>query len=164
MIRFNTQGVTAGEVLVIGPQFSTFGYTIHFLSMSSQSSPHCCSHYSINVDWQSSASSPLKGRTKGSTQSGSMISGASASFGLMLTLQSFRSWTATEGLTMARPINRMRPVHPGEVLREDYFAPLGQSVNARPIAQGSYDAHSRNRQGTTRHFGRSGCTRGQALR
>jgi addiction module HigA family antidote len=31
---------------------------------------------------------------------------------------------------MARPANRMRPVHPGEVLREDYLAPLGLSVNA----------------------------------
>jgi addiction module HigA family antidote len=31
---------------------------------------------------------------------------------------------------MARPENRMRPVHPGEVLREDYLTPLGLSVNA----------------------------------
>ena len=35
---------------------------------------------------------------------------------------------------MPRPINRMRPVHPGEVLREDYLAPLGLSVNALAIA------------------------------
>jgi len=26
--------------------------------------------------------------------------------------------------------NGMRPVHPGEVLREDYLAPIGMSVNA----------------------------------
>ena len=26
---------------------------------------------------------------------------------------------------MARLVNRMRPVHPGEVLREEYLAPLG---------------------------------------
>ncbi len=31
---------------------------------------------------------------------------------------------------MARPVNRMRPVHPGEVLREEFLAPLGLSVNA----------------------------------
>lgn len=31
---------------------------------------------------------------------------------------------------MTRPINRMRPVHPGEVLRNDYLAPLGMSANA----------------------------------
>jgi hypothetical protein len=31
---------------------------------------------------------------------------------------------------MARPVNRMRPVHPGELLREDYPVPLGLSVNA----------------------------------
>jgi addiction module HigA family antidote len=28
----------------------------------------------------------------------------------------------------------MRPVHPGEVLREDYLAPLGLSVNALSVA------------------------------
>ena len=37
---------------------------------------------------------------------------------------------------MARPVNRMRPVHPGELLREDYLAPLGLSVNALSIALG----------------------------
>lgn len=35
---------------------------------------------------------------------------------------------------MNRPQNRMRPVHPGEVLREDYLAPLGLSVNALAVA------------------------------
>jgi addiction module HigA family antidote len=28
------------------------------------------------------------------------------------------------------PNNGMRPVHPGEILREDFLAPLGMSVNA----------------------------------
>jgi addiction module HigA family antidote len=37
---------------------------------------------------------------------------------------------------MARPVNRLRPVHPGEVLREDYLVPLGLSVNALSIALG----------------------------
>ncbi len=37
---------------------------------------------------------------------------------------------------MARPVNRLRPVHPGEVLREDYLAPLGLSVNALAVALG----------------------------
>ena len=37
---------------------------------------------------------------------------------------------------MARPVNRMRPVHPGEILREDYLVPLGLSVNALSIALG----------------------------
>jgi len=30
--------------------------------------------------------------------------------------------------------NAMRPVHPGEVLREDYLIPLGMSANALSIA------------------------------
>ncbi len=37
---------------------------------------------------------------------------------------------------MKRPVNRMRPVHPGEVLREDFLAPLGLSVNALALALG----------------------------
>jgi antitoxin HigA-1 len=39
-------------------------------------------------------------------------------------------------MNMARPVNRMRPIHPGEVLREDYLAPLALSVNALSIALG----------------------------
>lgn len=37
---------------------------------------------------------------------------------------------------MSRPINRMRPVHPGEILREDFLAPLGMSANALALALG----------------------------
>lgn len=37
---------------------------------------------------------------------------------------------------MVRPVNRMRPVHPGAVLREDFLVPLGLSVNALSIALG----------------------------
>ena len=54
--------------------------------------------------------------------------------------------------------NGMRPIHPGEILREDYLAPLGLSVNALAHALGSRppgytrlsrkDAPSR----LTRHF------------
>jgi addiction module HigA family antidote len=31
---------------------------------------------------------------------------------------------------MSKPTDRMRAVHPGEVLREEYLAPLGMSVHA----------------------------------
>ena len=31
---------------------------------------------------------------------------------------------------MTHPIDRMRAVHPGEILREDFLVPLGLSVNA----------------------------------
>lgn len=33
-----------------------------------------------------------------------------------------------------RPINQMRPVHPGEILREDFLTPLNMSVNALALA------------------------------
>ena len=33
-----------------------------------------------------------------------------------------------------RPINQMRPVHPGEILREDFLVPLKMSVNALALA------------------------------
>lgn len=31
---------------------------------------------------------------------------------------------------MTKPVNRMRAVHPGEVLREEFLVPLGLSANA----------------------------------
>ena len=37
---------------------------------------------------------------------------------------------------MVRPVNRRRPAHLGEILREDYLVPLGLSVNAMSIALG----------------------------
>ena len=37
---------------------------------------------------------------------------------------------------MPRPTHRLRPVHPGEVLREDYLVPQGLSVNALATALG----------------------------
>ena len=37
---------------------------------------------------------------------------------------------------MSHPVDRMRPVHPGEVLREDFLVPLGLSVNALSVALG----------------------------
>ena len=37
---------------------------------------------------------------------------------------------------MTRPNNRMRAVHPGEILREDYLTPLNLSVNALALALG----------------------------
>ncbi len=33
-------------------------------------------------------------------------------------------------MTHSAPVNRMRPVHPGEVLREEYLMPLGMTPHA----------------------------------
>ena len=35
---------------------------------------------------------------------------------------------------MARSHNEMRPVHPGEILREEYIVPLGMTANALAAA------------------------------
>jgi addiction module HigA family antidote len=35
---------------------------------------------------------------------------------------------------MKLPVNRMRPVHPGEILREDFLTPLGLSANGLAVA------------------------------
>ncbi len=35
---------------------------------------------------------------------------------------------------MSRPVNRMRAIHPGEILREDFLVPLGMSANALAMA------------------------------
>lgn len=37
---------------------------------------------------------------------------------------------------MSKPTDCLRPVHPGEVLREDFLIPLGLSVNALALALG----------------------------
>ena len=37
-------------------------------------------------------------------------------------------------MSIAPPRNGMRPVHPGEILREDYLRPLGMSANALAVA------------------------------
>jgi antitoxin HigA-1 len=37
-------------------------------------------------------------------------------------------------MKISAPQNRMRPVHPGEILREDYLKPLGLSANALALA------------------------------
>jgi addiction module HigA family antidote len=37
---------------------------------------------------------------------------------------------------MTLPVNRIRPVHPGEILREDYLVPLGMSAHALAVALG----------------------------
>ena len=37
---------------------------------------------------------------------------------------------------MSKPSDRMRPIHPGEVLREDYLTPLGMSVHALAMELG----------------------------
>jgi antitoxin HigA-1 len=40
-----------------------------------------------------------------------------------------RSWIITrKGIVMVG--NKMRPIHPGEILREEYLVPLGMSVNS----------------------------------
>lgn len=35
---------------------------------------------------------------------------------------------------MTRPVNRMRPVHPREILREDFLLPFGMSASALAVA------------------------------
>lgn len=37
---------------------------------------------------------------------------------------------------MTKPVNRMRAVHPGEILRENFLIPAEMSVNALTIALG----------------------------
>ena len=50
---------------------------------------------------------------------------------------------------MTRSLNRMRAVHPGEILREDFLVPLGMSVNALAAALGVPDTATR----LARYFG-----------
>jgi len=35
---------------------------------------------------------------------------------------------------MARPVNKMRPIHPGEILREEFLVPLDMTPHALALA------------------------------
>ena len=61
---------------------------------------------------------------------------ASASSGRLQGLKTLKLLTITERGHMRQVLNKLRPVHPGEALREDYLAPLGMSVNALAMALG----------------------------
>jgi len=52
---------------------------------------------------------------------------------------------------MSRPVNRMRPVHPGEVLREDFLIPLEMSANALATVFPQCLTHSMTKPSPSRH-------------
>jgi hypothetical protein len=54
--------------------------------------------------------------------------GESAVVGEMTAPGTSKSSTTIEGTSMTR--NRMRPIHPGEILREEFLVPLGMSAHA----------------------------------
>lgn len=69
---------------------------------------------------------------QGSTAFVSMDSGACASFGPVPVRKALRLWIITEVFDMAT--NKMRPIHPGEILREEFLLPLEMSANALAMA------------------------------
>ena len=52
--------------------------------------------------------------------------------------------------------NGMRPIHPGEILREEYLTPLGLSANALARAGGNACSHQRGRTREAWHHRRHG--------
>jgi addiction module HigA family antidote len=63
-----------------------------------------------------------------STVFGPTINGEFVSVGEMMVLGTSKSSTITEGTSMTR--NHMRPIHPGEILREEFLVPLGMTAHA----------------------------------
>lgn len=91
----------------------------------------------------------LKRDPRGSTVFASMTSGVCASVLLMGMLLMLRSWTTTkggvkmgidrnqlEGLDVSDVVTgeRLRPIHPGEILREEFLIPLGMTAHALAMA------------------------------
>lgn len=68
---------------------------------------------------------------KGSTRSGLRISGGSVLSGARAIVTTWKLWTTTSEVVMTKKSSDklMAPVHPGEVLREDFMKPLGLSAN-----------------------------------
>jgi len=62
-----------------------------------------------------------------------MTSGEYVLFGVNPGRKISKSWTITEGQTNMTK-NKMRPIHPGEILREEFLAPLGMSPHALAMA------------------------------
>ncbi|MBB6212524.1 addiction module HigA family antidote, partial [Novispirillum itersonii] len=83
----------------------------------------------------------LKGnRERHSTESGSMTRGGSASAGVRATPKTWKSWTITKARRhpMLAPTP---PVHPGEILREEFMQPLG--LTAYAVAQACHVPRTR---------------------
>jgi addiction module HigA family antidote len=59
-----------------------------------------------------------------------MISGGFSSNGQAKGQKTWRLWIITNEVSIMGFKNGMRPVHPGEVLREDFLKPAGLSANA----------------------------------
>jgi addiction module HigA family antidote len=57
-----------------------------------------------------------------------MTNGASASLGAMAMRTRLRLWTIAKALGRTR-MKRLDPIHPGEILLEDFMKPLGISIN-----------------------------------
>src|SRR6266704_2740501 len=61
----------------------------------------------------------------GSTAFASMTSGASVLCGVTITHTTSKLWTTTKEITMSK--RDFPPIHPGEILREEFLMPLGIS-------------------------------------
>jgi addiction module HigA family antidote len=59
-----------------------------------------------------------------------MINGVSVFATMMAMLSMSRSLITIKELSLMNPSNKMRPIHPGEVLREEFLLPLGVSAHA----------------------------------
>ena len=109
-----------------------FGRSRQLLSASCkclmvQSSFETCAHLRA-TDWNNS-----REIEPDSTASGSTTSGGYVSFGVNPVRNVSRLSTITER-QINMTTNKMRPVHPGEILREEFLAPLGMSAHALAMA------------------------------
>jgi addiction module HigA family antidote len=75
----------------------------------------------------------LKGDRKGQHSIRIKTSGGSASPGPTLGQKTSRSWTTTKEVN---EVSKLAPIHPGEVLMEDFIAPLGITQHKVALAIG----------------------------
>ena len=66
------------------------------------------------------------------TASGLTTNGACALYGQRRDLRALKLSITTEGYNMAT--NKMRPIHPGEIIREEYLVPLQMTSHALAMA------------------------------
>jgi antitoxin HigA-1 len=93
-----------------------------------------CSIFMRPNNWKTFVSLPATGWSRsGATASGntafeSTISGESASLGVTAKRMTWKSSTIIEAV-MAKRTKLLEPIHPGEILSEDFMRPLALSIN-----------------------------------
>lgn len=87
-------------------------------------------HSKTSVFPQATGWKPCAATAKVSGAFALMISGVSVFASMLAMLSMSQSSITIKEINLMNPSNKMRPIHPGEMLREEFLVPLGMSAHA----------------------------------